>query len=150
MIRHLGHVAYVSGDYERMRRFYLEVLGLKEAFSLHHDDGSLMLTYFQVSEENFLELFPAKEGREFSAPGSGYYMHLCLLVDSMATTQAELEAKGVAIQRGPSTGRDGNIQLWINDPDGNPIEFMEIHPDSPQGRAAVRWREQATQSTRQS
>ena len=42
---------------------------------------------------------------------------------------AELGNAGVPLAREKQLGADGNFQAWIEDPDGNRIELMEMHPD---------------------
>jgi hypothetical protein len=51
-----------------------------------------------------------------------------------------LRENGVAIDRDVTIGLDANKQAWITDPDGNPIELMQISPISPQ-RAVTEGRE---------
>lgn len=40
------------------------------------------------------------------------------------------------------TGRDNNRQVWVNDPDGNRVELMEMSPASKQAEAIARLRGQ--------
>jgi hypothetical protein len=48
MITDLGHPAFAAYDVDETIGFY-GMLGIDEAFRLHHDDGSLMLVYLHVS-----------------------------------------------------------------------------------------------------
>jgi len=133
MILDIGHPAYSVVDIERSIQFYAK-LGINEAFRLYNDDGSLMLVYLHVAGDRFIELFPNRSGTGISADTS--YRHLCLLVDDLGLTLEDLRRQGVDIDRGPILGRDNNWQAWISDPDGNPIELMQISKDSPQYKAA--------------
>lgn len=147
MVRGLGHAAFGVADLNKSLEFYCGQLGLREAFRLYRDEApdKPWIVYLQVCEEDFIELFPdpgvaAPGGRQnYRAPVS--YRHLCLLVDDMAATLADLKAKGVAIDRGPQVGKDHNTQAWITDPDGNPIELMQISVESPQAKADAAWRQ---------
>ncbi len=132
MILDIGHPAYSVSDIERSIQFYAK-LGIKEAFRLYNDDGSLMLVYLHVAGDRFIELFPGGSGTGISADTS--YRHLCLLVDDLGLTLEDLRRQRVDINRGPILGRDNNWQAWISDPDGNPIELMQISRDSPQYKA---------------
>jgi hypothetical protein len=58
MITDLGHPAFAAHDVDETIGFY-RMLGIDEAFRLHHDDGSLMLAYLHVSGDRFLRSFPA-------------------------------------------------------------------------------------------
>ena len=52
--------------------------------------------------------------------------HLCLEVDSIDAAVAELEGAGVPLISPKKRGADGNMQAWVEDPDGNRIELMEM------------------------
>jgi lactoylglutathione lyase len=132
MITDLAHVALRVRDLERSLAFYAS-LGLREAFRLHHDDGSLMLVYLHVGGDRFVEVFP---GRDDDSDGSGSFMHLCLTSDDLHADVAAFEAAGATVDRAPSLGLDGNWQAWLTDPDGNAIELMQLDERSPQRRVA--------------
>ena len=53
----------------------------------------------------------------------------------MRATLEALAARGLAVSGEPVRGLDGNLQYWIQDPDGNAIELMQIAPESPQAAA---------------
>jgi lactoylglutathione lyase len=129
----LGHTAFRVHDLERSLRFYA-LLGLHEAFRLHHDDGSLMLVYLHVAGDRFVELFPG--GSPPDARSTGSFMHLCLVSDDLRLEVERLRASGVTIDHEPSVGLDHNLQAWIRDPDGNAIELMQLSEHSPQRRIA--------------
>ncbi|NLV92537.1 MAG: VOC family protein [Firmicutes bacterium] len=133
MISGIGHVAIRCSDLAESLRFYTEVLGLRKAFELTRDDGSVWLVYLQISKDVFIELFPGgKDANEITGSSIGF-THLCLQVDDMQATLAHLAAKGLDVGE-PTMGADGNWQYWIKDPDGVPIELMQIMPDSMQRR----------------
>ncbi len=133
----LGHVAIRARDLDAVLAFYTDKLGFREMFRLNHDDGSLMLVYVRVTEDQFLEFFPNGSGETPPASNVGYN-HLCLTVADIEATLRDLEARGVPLARGLQTGRDGNRQAWIADPEGNRIELMEMAPDSKQAEALSR------------
>ncbi len=131
-ITDLAHTAFAVADVEQTLAFYAR-LGIREAFRLNHDDGSLMLIYLHVAGDRFIEIFPG--GLETVGPQS--FMHLCLLTDDLLEIVALLRREGVVIDREPKTGLDTNLQAWIHDPDGNAIELMQLSPDAPQRRVAL-------------
>jgi len=133
MITQIGHAAFRVRDLDAALDFYCGKLGLSEAFRLYHDNGDVWIVYLKVSASNFIELFPdAKLDRQAV---SGSYQHLCLLVDDMGATLKELASRGLDILGEPSVGKDGNLQYWLTDPDGNRIELMQIMPGSLQAGA---------------
>lgn len=135
LIRDIAHTAYWVRDLDAALRFYCDILGMKEAFRLEKD-GKVWIVYLQVARNSFIELFPDPT---FRAEGHSSYQHLCLEVDDLRKTLDELAARGLDIQGEPKQGQDKNWQFWIKDPDGNPIELMEISPESPQAAAGREW-----------
>ena len=51
---------------------------------------------------------------------------------------AQLDVKGIPLLLPLKTAIDGNRQAWLEDPDGNRIELMEMAPDSLQYAAIKR------------
>jgi lactoylglutathione lyase len=134
MISDLGHAAFRVRDIEETLKFY-ELLGIRESFRLHHDDGSLMLIYLHISGDRFIEIFPG--GPEDGPSGEQSFMHVCLVTDDLHGTTGHLRGSGIEIWREPKRGLDGNWQAWVKDPDGNEVELMQLAEDSPQRRAAL-------------
>ncbi len=131
MITDLAHSAFRVHDLEKSLVFY-ELLGLKESFRLNHDDGSVMLVYLHIGADRFLELFP---GGALSNPQNSF-RHICLASDNLISDVEMLREKGVKIEIEPKMGLDLNLQAWISDPDGNPIELMQLSEQSPQRQVA--------------
>ncbi|HNZ37895.1 MAG TPA: VOC family protein [Candidatus Latescibacteria bacterium] len=132
MVTGIGHAAYGVSDLNASLRFYCGQLGLRKAFELHRDDGTLWIVYLYAGNRSFIELFPESE---VPPQEGGSYRHLCLIVDDMAATLRAMKIAGLEPLNPPSVGKDGNTQAWVRDPDGNPIELMQIAPDSDQARA---------------
>ena len=132
MITGLGHLAFRITNLERSLDFYCNKLGLREAFRLEREgEPSPWIVYLQVAPNQFIELFPGATGDVPSRLGVGYN-HFCLVVDDMQATLHELAERGLPITGQPLQGIDQNWQYWINDPDGNAVELMQIMPESPQ------------------
>lgn len=138
MITGIGHVAFVINDLERSLDFYCNKLGFRKAFTLDRaDTPAPWIVYLQIAPGHFLELFPGGSGANESRPVG--YNHFCLLVDDLPATLRELEARGLPIAGEPVLGLDNNWQYWLKDPDGNPIEFMQISGNSPHAAADASW-----------
>ena len=133
----IGHVAIRARDLDSVVAFYTEKLGLAEMFRLNQDDGSLMLVYLRLTDDQYIEIFPNGVG-EAPARNAVGFTHLCLAVSDLEATVAALEAAGVTIDIALKTGKDGNRQAWISDPEGNRIELMEMASDSLQAQAIAR------------
>jgi lactoylglutathione lyase len=132
VITDLGHPAFAVHDVDETLSFY-EILGIEEAFRLHHDDGSLMLVYLHVSGDRFIEIFPGGPPPDPDREQS--FEHICLLTDDLNAAVERLRENGAPIDREPVVGLDGNLQAWTRDPDGNEIELMQLSEGSPQRQA---------------
>ena len=136
----IGHVAIRARDLDTMLDFYTGALGFEEMFRLHTDDGALMLIYVPVNDNQYLEFFPNGVGDGPPPRDAVGLNHVCLTVADLDEAVAELAARGVPLARGVLTGRDGNRQAWIADPEGNRIELMEMAFASKQAEAIARLR----------
>jgi len=134
MIKSIAHAALFCADIERSLNFYCEILGLKRAFELEKD-GKPYLFYLKVADGQFIELFFAREGMLPFSRKNCSFAHLCLEVEDIEAACAAITAKGYPLTQQPKQGMDSNWQAWLDDPDGNPIELMQINPESPQAKA---------------
>ena len=142
MITGIGHVAFRVTSLQRALDFYCNKLGFSEAFRLEKEgQPSPWIVYIQIAPGSFIELFPDPQDVPATLPArdpQASYKHVCLLVDDLSATLHELAARGLEISGSLIRGMDSNLQYWINDPDGNPIELMQIMPTSPQAAADAR------------
>jgi len=134
MITGITHIAFRVRDIDRSVRFYAEVLGLPRLFDLNDSGGKPWITYISVANGQFIELFRAKEGFDPKEGADRLYHHLCLLTDDIYAAAEKIRQSGWSLDKEPSMGSDFNLQLWLSDPDGNPVEIMQIMPESEQGR----------------
>lgn len=132
-VSRITHVALRVADLERSLAFYQDRLGFREMLRLDRD-GRVWLVYLRITDTQFLELFPEGVG-SVAGPEVTGLNHLCLEIRDIDTALAELSAAGVALLRPKALGADGNWQAWIEDPDGNRIELMQMAPESLQVRA---------------
>lgn len=142
----LAHVALKVRDLERSLDFYVNKLGFAEMMRLHKPDGSVWLIYLRVTDDQYIEIFPgAVQDRAPGADANGVN-HICLGVDDIDSIVAQIGAAGIALTAQKKMGADNNYQAWIEDPDGNRIELMQITADAMQLEAIRRIRSQAKSS----
>ncbi len=133
----IGHIAIRVKDIDRTLDFYRDKLGFEEMFRLDRD-GKLWLMYLRVTDSQYIELFPEAVGDRAPGREANGLNHLCLEVDSLDGALEELTRAGVTITREKQMGADGNLQAWIEDPDGNRIELMQMDPANMQNAALKR------------
>jgi catechol 2,3-dioxygenase-like lactoylglutathione lyase family enzyme len=105
-------------DPDRSLTFYRDTLGL--AVYREFPGGTVFFL-----GNGMLEL----SGRGEDGPGPDVV--LWLQVRDLATTAAELTARGVAITREPRTEPWGLKEMWLADPDGLRIVVVEVPADHP-------------------
>ena len=96
---------------------------------LRQKQDKIWVTFLEVADRQCIELFPAYEDLEEFPKGDDHigYLHLALEVDDIHKAKEELTKKGIKtdeIRLGP----DFTYQMWMKDPDGNPLELMEYTP----------------------
>lgn len=131
MLKGLTHIAVGVRDLEKSLAFYKNIPGIEEQFRLRGESGATRLVYLRVGPHQFIELFPGSTGAYQATMNAGP-VHFCLEVDDIQAMYREVEARGITPNQEPSLGADKAWQFWINDPDGNPIEFHQFTEGSMQ------------------
>jgi lactoylglutathione lyase len=141
-IKGFGHVAIKVKDLDATLGFYQDKLGFPEMLRLHKDDGSVWLVYLRITDDVYLEIFPGAENDRAPGKEANGVNHLCLMIDDLDAFCPELLAKGIPLTAEIKMGADGNRQAWIEDPDGNRLELMEMASDCLQYRGLKKLREE--------
>ena len=127
----IAHVALKVRDLDKSLDFYVNKLGFAEMMRLPKPDGSpgVWLVYLRITDDQYLELFP--DGQGDRAPGRDVTAinHVCLGVADLDATLAQLERVGIPLSAPKKMAADLNWQAWIEDPDCNRIELMQMMPD---------------------
>jgi lactoylglutathione lyase len=133
----IGHAAIRVKDIGRTLDFYVGKLGFEEMFRLDRD-GKLWIVYLRITDEQFLEVFPDAIGERAPPREANGLNHICLTVADMDAALKRLTQADIPLAREKQMGVDGNWQAWIEDPDGNRIELMQMSPDGMQRKALDR------------
>jgi lactoylglutathione lyase len=136
----LAHVAIKVTDLDRSLDFYINKLGFPEMLRLHKDDGSTWLVYLRITDDQYLEVFPGAENDRAPGWDANGMNHMCLAVADIDAVIERIEAAGISLLLPLKLAVDGNRQAWIEDPDGNRIELMEMDANSLQLKAIERLR----------
>lgn len=123
----VDHVALWVADLERMREFYVGVLGGMSG-PLYENPRTGFRSYFVTFTQSRLELM-WEPGRRRKGPevGGFGYAHVAMSAGSPAGVDeriAELEGRGVRVVGAPRVTGDGYYEAVIEDPEGNRIEFV--------------------------
>jgi catechol 2,3-dioxygenase-like lactoylglutathione lyase family enzyme len=131
--RGLNHVGISTRHYDEALEFYKDTLGAKEAFTIRNPDGTVRLTYLQLSRDTFVELLPV------AADQPAGVTHFGIETDAVETSVASLRARGLAVAD-PTVGVSKSRVGRVTDPDGVQVEIMEMGADSMQRQAIEAWK----------
>jgi lactoylglutathione lyase len=125
-----GHVALRTADVERIVRWYDDAFGAKRVFHAPRDGERQELMFLEFYKGQYIEIFTNGKPHEAQPADAIGYQHFCLIVDDIDETLKHLATMNVHPQRPAREGRSHYRIAFINDPDGNLIELMQIRPES--------------------
>ncbi len=119
----VAHMALYVDDLAGARAFYEDFLGDQEPYTLPNPDGSVRIAFVKINDRQYLELFrePSPDGDRLN--------HIALYTDNAARMRDYLVSRGVPVPAQVSTGKIGNRNFNIKDPDGHTVEIVEYRPD---------------------
>lgn len=122
----LTHIRLLVNDLATCFRFYRDVLGLQPAFGSEHDvyaefeAGPCLLALFQAEAMAAATGLPAE-------PPRGDRTVLCLTVEDLDRSVAQLQARGAQLVAAPADRPEWGLRTaHLRDPEGNLIEIS--HP----------------------
>jgi catechol 2,3-dioxygenase-like lactoylglutathione lyase family enzyme len=127
MIKQLAHINIGAHDLAAAEHFYCDILGMEKTFEFIKD-GELYGFYAGAGDRTYIEVF-IEENEIGDSPA--IMRHLCLEVDDLDTTIAEIRTRGWQVSD-KSFGGDNSWQAWLADPSGVQIELMQYTPESSQ------------------
>ena len=113
-ISQINHVTTMVKDTARAMAFYNDLLGIKQIQSQVDNPA---ITWLQLENGVMVHLIETDE-----APAKPGNVHHAFQVDDLEATRATLENSGYAVLRG-GVRYDGQAYFFIEDPDGNSVEF---------------------------
>ena len=131
----LSHAAIRTREISDSVRYYTEVLGLREAFRMFREDGSLGTVYLYIAPGQYLELFSDGTREGITGPDVIGICHLCLMTKDIRRSCEAVRKAGGPLDSEIKRGKSQCWMFWTHDPDGTQIEVMEMPPESLQARA---------------
>lgn len=129
MLLRIHHAAIICSDYERSRRFYTEVLGLRVVAEHLREARQSWKLDLALPDGSQIELFsfPNPPPRP-SRPEAQGLRHLAFAVQDVAQCKRELEAQDVVVEDIRVDEFTGRRFTFLADPDGLPLELYEDAP----------------------
>ena len=113
-ISQINHVTTMVKNTARAMKFYNELLGIKQIQSQVDNPA---ITWLQLDNGVMVHLIETQE-----APAKPGNIHHAFQVDNLEETKETLEKNGFTALRG-GIRYDGQAYFFIEDPDGNSVEF---------------------------
>ena len=126
MLSHVHHIAIICRDYEKSKRFYTEILGLKIIREVYRAERQSYKLDLELNGVYVIELFsfPNPPVR-VSQPEATGLRHLAFAVKDIESTVKQLQQKGVLTEPIRTDEFTGKKFTFLNDPDQLPIELYE-------------------------
>ena len=126
MLLRIHHAAIICSDYERSKRFYVEVLGLRVLAEHWREARRSWKLDLALPDGSQVELFsfdgaPARP----SYPEARGLRHLAFAVADVAAAKARLESAGVTVEDIRVDEYTGRRFTFFADPDELPLELYE-------------------------
>lgn len=126
MLTKVHHIAIICSDYEKSKRFYIEVLGLEIIREIYREERASYKLDLALNGDYIIELFsfPNPPSRP-SRPEATGLRHLAFEVDDLDRIVAHLEKNQIEMEAIRTDEFTNKRFLFIADPDQLPIEFYE-------------------------
>ncbi len=121
------HVAIIASDYERSKRFYTEVLGLRVVREVYREDRDSWKLDLELAGGVQIELFSfVNPPRRVTNPEACGLRHLALAVSDLDGELARLAGLGIKSEPVRVDEHTGQRFTFFRDPDDLPIELYEV------------------------
>lgn len=125
-LKKIHHIAILASDYERSKKFYTEILGLKALNEVYRKDRDSYMLDLALNDEYIIELFSFPDPpKRLTYPEATGLRHLAFAVDDVAATLQELKEKGVRTTEPQIDTKTGKPMAFFFDPDELPLELSE-------------------------
>ena len=124
-VKAIDHVTMVVKDLERSRKFYVDVLGMRQVPRPAFSFEGLWFQAGKTQVHLILEFARSAPAGNLLEPSkrSSTSQHTAFEVDDAHATLAFLKERNVAVVDGPKLRPDGYVQIFVTDPDGHVIEL---------------------------
>ena len=120
------HIAVICSDYQRSLDFYTQVLGFRILAEHYRKERQSYKTDLALGDEYVIELFSfPSPPRRATHPEAAGLRHLAFEVENLEGEVRELNQLGIAHEEVRTDEFTGKRFLFLQDPDGLPIELYE-------------------------
>ena len=126
MIFSLEHLGLAARNTPALRDWYINTLGAELLFSNNENPPAFLL---RLPGGAVIEIYPAHDQLEATANNRlAGWRHIALRVDSIESSRAKLESRGVRFEEQPKPAGGGGRVLFFKDEEGNLLHLVERPP----------------------
>jgi catechol 2,3-dioxygenase-like lactoylglutathione lyase family enzyme len=105
---------------DEARAFYSGVLGLEQAFTVKNPIGGSDLTTFKINEGQSVYVAP-----DLHDPNESRLLFVGFETKDAKALRTYLASKGIDVPPSVSADAEGNLSLFVKDPEGNLVQFIQ-------------------------
>lgn len=125
-IEKIHHVAIIASDYEKSKRFYVEVLGFKIVKETYREERNSYKLDLEINGDYQIELFSFKNPpKRVTNPEARGLRHLAFEVKNINEEVKKLADMGVVCEEIRVDEITGKRFTFFKDPDELPLELYE-------------------------
>lgn len=126
-LKSVHHIAIICSDYQRSKKFYTEILGLKVIQEVYREARDSYKLDLAIDDHYVIELFSFPNPPErTSRPEAAGLRHLAFEVRNIEESKAWLEQCGVKVEDIRVDEYSGKRFTFFADPDDLPLELYEL------------------------
>ena len=118
-------------DMAAARTFYSGVLGLDEAFTIKNPTGGTDFSTFKINDRQYVYVAP-----DLKDPNASRLLFVGFETTDARGLRTYLAGKGVEVPAAVAPDAEGNLSLFVKDPEGNSVQFIQYQTSSVHGRSA--------------
>lgn len=124
-VQSLDHVTIVVTDLAATRKFYVDILGMRE---VERPQFQFVGQWFQAGATQIHTILEAegtgRAGTAVERNTRGH--HFAFLVEDAAAAYQKIQELGLSVVSPPRTRPDGAVQVFVQDPDGHLVELCSV------------------------
>lgn len=126
-IKGIHHVAILTDDFEKSKKFYTEILGFAIVAETYRKERKSFKLDLSINGQYQVELFSFPEFKERqSFPEAKGLRHLAFAVDNLDEAVNELISKNVILEEIRTDELTNKRFCFFYDPNGQPLELYEV------------------------